>query len=88
MTSWTRHPGMRILIAEDSITQAEQLAATLKKHDYQIIVAADGEQALTLVDSERPDLVISDVVMPKLGGYGLCSAVKKKKLPEPFLSYW
>jgi diguanylate cyclase (GGDEF)-like protein len=79
MTSWTRHPSMRILIAEDSTTQAEQLTEVLEKHGLQVIVASDGEDALTLANNEQPDLVISDVVMPRLDGYGLCSAIKESE---------
>ncbi len=76
MTSWNRRTGKRILVVEDSITQAEQLAGILVNHGYEAAVAPDGEQALMMVREQQPALIISDVVMPKLDGYGLCTRIK------------
>ncbi|MBL6985890.1 MAG: response regulator [Methylobacter sp.] len=67
---------IRILIAEDSRTQAEQLRFLLEQHGYQVIVTADGKQALQAATAQKPTLVISDIVMPNMDGYELCKAIK------------
>ncbi|MDP2337069.1 MAG: response regulator, partial [Bacteroidota bacterium] len=66
----------QILIAEDSPTQAEQLKYLLEKHNYKVIVAKDGKEALRLVGKHAPTLVISDIVMPEMNGYELCKEIK------------
>ena len=65
-----------ILIAEDSPTQAAQLAHLLEQGGYAVTVAVNGREALDLLAQHKPNLVISDVVMPELDGYGLCKAIK------------
>ena len=66
----------RILIAEDSPTQAMRLAYLLREHEYRVEVAANGREALEMAKWFRPALVISDVVMPEMGGYELSSRIK------------
>jgi CheY-like chemotaxis protein len=68
--------GKRILLAEDSPTQAERLRLLLEGHGYVVDVAADGRQGLALLRERPPDLIISDAVMPELDGYAFCQAVK------------
>ncbi len=70
---------VEILIAEDSPTQAAQLAHLLERHGYSVTTAANGREALASLERRRPTLVISDIVMPELDGYGLCRAVKADK---------
>jgi len=70
---------VEILIAEDSPTQAAQLAHVLEQHGYSVTAAANGREALTLLERRKPTLVISDIVMPELDGYGLCKAIKADK---------
>src|SRR5665647_561169 len=70
---------VEILIAEDSSTQAAQLAQLLEQHGYSVTTAANGREALALLERRRPTLVISDIVMPELDGYGLCKAIKADK---------
>ena len=65
-----------ILIAEDSRTQAEQLAFLLEQHGYRVTIAADGKQALLAAQAQKPTLIISDIVMPEMDGYELCKAIK------------
>ena len=70
-------PGGRlILVAEDSRTEAEGLRVLLEQEGYEVVWAADGRQALELARKRRPDVIISDIVMPELDGYGLCRSVK------------
>ena len=67
---------VKILIAEDSLTQAEQLAHLLEQRGYAATTASNGRKALAALEHDMPTLVISDVVMPELDGYGLCKAIK------------
>lgn len=66
----------RILLAEDSATQAERLRELLEREGYGVDVATDGEAALAKIRSDPPDLVVSDVVMPRMDGYALCRAIR------------
>ncbi|MBI1808976.1 MAG: response regulator, partial [Gemmatimonadetes bacterium] len=61
---------------EDSPTQAERLRLLLEVAGYRVIMAANGREGLEIVRSSRPDLIISDVVMPEMDGYAFCRAVK------------
>lgn len=70
---------VEILIAEDSPTQAAQLAHLLEQRGYSVTTAANGREALALLQRRKPTLVISDIVMPELDGYGLCKAIKADK---------
>lgn len=67
---------VKILIAEDSRTQAEQLCFLLEQHGYQVTVTVDGKQALQAARAQKPALVISDIMMPEMDGYELCKAIK------------
>lgn len=67
---------IKILVAEDSPTQAEQICASLEKRGYRVLLARDGNEALEKASKEPPTLIISDVLMPGLNGYELCRRVK------------
>ena len=58
-----------ILIADDSPTEIYVLRMMLEKYDHEIIIAEDGEQAVDVAHSRRPDLILMDIVMPKLNGF-------------------
>jgi DNA-binding response OmpR family regulator len=60
---------LKILIAEDSSTVRRLIAARLAADGYEVLEAADGEQALAAVRAEHPDLLVLDKVMPKLDGF-------------------
>jgi len=65
-----------VLIAEDSRIQAKMLEKKLLDAGYQVRVAEDGSVAWEMLRAERPTLIISDIEMPNMTGYELCSAVK------------
>jgi signal transduction histidine kinase/DNA-binding response OmpR family regulator len=65
-----------ILIAEDSRTQAEQLGLLLEAHGYQVTSAANGKLALQAAQEKKPDLIVSDIMMPEMDGYEFCKAIK------------
>ncbi len=67
---------VEILVVEDSPTQAEELQFLLEQQHYLITVAANGREALEVLRKHKPTLVITDIVMPKMDGYALCSAIK------------
>jgi signal transduction histidine kinase len=67
---------VEILVAEDSPTQAQRLLHVLTEAGYRVNLATDGRKALSEFEKRRPDLVITDVVMPELDGYGLCRHIK------------
>jgi signal transduction histidine kinase len=66
----------RIVLAEDQ-DELRTFIAELLRSDYELFLAEDGARALELIRKERPDLVISDVMMPELSGAQLCSTIKK-----------
>ncbi|MCX5884283.1 MAG: response regulator, partial [Deltaproteobacteria bacterium] len=70
---------LKILIAEDSITQATQLQHILEVNGYDAAIAANGREALQSIGASRPSIVISDIVMPEMDGYGLCRQIKSSK---------
>lgn len=71
-----RSEQVEILIAEDSPTQAEQLRHILEQHDYRVSVAGNGQEALALINKNRPMIVITDIIMPQMDGYQLCKKIK------------
>jgi len=72
----TKSIALKILVVEDSPTQAEQLRHLLEEHGFEVTTAADGRQGLEAVRERKPSLLISDIVMPKMGGYELCREIK------------
>lgn len=67
---------VEILIAEDSATQREKLKYLLEERGYAVAAASNGKEALAAARRRKPAVIISDVMMPELDGYGLCKAVK------------
>ena len=65
-----------VMIVEDSRTQAELLKSTLEKHGYLPVIATNGKEALDLLEQKKPDVIISDVLMPVMDGYEFCRTVK------------
>jgi DNA-binding response OmpR family regulator len=68
----------KILIAEDNPEGAELLEAYLDGSDYDIEVATDGEDTLRKVASFQPDLILLDVMMPKISGFEVCKRIRAK----------
>jgi two-component system chemotaxis sensor kinase CheA len=66
-----------ILVVDDSLTTRTLEKSILEAHGYRVRVAVDGLEALDQLRAEKADLVISDVEMPRLDGFGLIEAMKK-----------
>lgn len=62
-------PVKKILVVDDSATDRQFLLENLSRLGYQVVLAESGEQALARAKSERPDLVLMDVVMPGVNGF-------------------
>ena len=62
-------PGRTILIVEDSVLNCRLVEAVLRPHGYRLLTAKDGETGLHLARSEKPDLILMDVLMPGMDGY-------------------
>lgn len=71
---------MKILVVEDSKTQAEYLCHILKNEGYQVILASNGIEALDQIKIDRPAMVLSDIIMPEMDGYGLCRRIRSDPL--------
>ena len=80
----------KILIAEDERDIRDLITFTLTFGGYQVVAAANGEEALEKARVEIPDLILMDVRMPKMTGYEACQEMKKddriKHIPVVFLS--
>jgi two-component system alkaline phosphatase synthesis response regulator PhoP len=66
----------KILVVDDEIYIVHILDFSLGMEGYEVVTALDGEQALEKVKSEKPDLIVLDIMMPKLDGYEVCKSIK------------
>ncbi len=77
--------GSRILIADDNEQNRELLDAYLADEDFEIMMAADGQETLEVVEANEPDLILLDIMMPRMSGYEVCEKLKadseKRKIP-------
>lgn len=67
-----------VLVVEDEPTLRETLAEALESEGYRVVVAADGRDALTRFRSERPDLVLLDLMLPELSGIEVCRIIRQE----------
>jgi DNA-binding response OmpR family regulator len=73
----------KILIVDDDPDIVDALYVLLEGEGYDVVSASDGEEGLARIKEENPDLIILDLLMPKLDGYGVC-----KTLQDPRWSKW
>jgi two-component system alkaline phosphatase synthesis response regulator PhoP len=66
----------RVLIADDDPLGAELLEAYLSESDYELRTASDGEQTLHVVADWHPDLILLDVMMPRISGFEVCKRLR------------
>ena len=67
----------RILVVDDSPTDLSLISAPLVAGGFEVITAHDGEEALAKAAAERPDVIVLDVVLPKLNGFQVCRTLKR-----------
>ncbi len=68
--------GSRILVVDDNVQNLELLVAYLDELDYEIMTAADGVEALEIIKGNLPDLILLDVMMPRMSGFECCRKLK------------
>lgn len=68
----------KILVVDDEESIMKIIAFNLKKEGYNVICAEDGQMAVELFEKENPDLILLDIMMPKIDGYGVCKRVRDK----------
>ena len=70
--------GSRILVVDDEKNIVDIIKYNLKKEGYEVMTAGDGEEALRLNEEFKPDIILLDIMMPKLDGYAVCRKVREK----------
>lgn len=75
----------RVLIIEDELPMRTALADCLEAEGYRVLTAADGEAGLERVRDEKPDLVLLDVMLPRLDGFALCAELRRLGSAVPVL---
>lgn len=68
----------KVLVVEDEGSLREPLVFVLEKEGYEVIEAVDGEQALKVFDAEGADVILLDLMLPKLDGNAVCKAIRQK----------
>ena len=74
-----KRPPKKILVVEDNQDSRELVVKILKNKGYQLIEAADGEEAIAKVYSEKPDLILLDISIPKLDGFEVTKRLKEQE---------
>ncbi len=69
-------PKKRILIVDDESDLVELVKLRLEANGYEVIVAGDGQSGLDKARTEKPDLIVLDVMLPKIDGYKVCRMLK------------
>lgn len=68
----------KILVVDDEKSIVDIIAFNLKKEGYEVICAADGQEGLALFKNESPELILLDIMMPKLDGLEVCKRIREK----------
>ena len=84
-TPQTRTPEARLLVVDDEPNIRELLSASLRYAGFEVATAADGQQALALAESFRPDMLVLDVMMPGLDGFGVVRRLRQSGRRTPVL---
>jgi len=81
---------IKVMVIDDSNTIRRTTEALLKKAGYEVLIAADGFEAMSMVTDHHPDIIFIDIMMPRLDGYQTCSLIKNnrqfKNIPVIMLS--
>ena len=67
----------RILVVDDEVGIVEMLKMRLEANNYEVITASDGQEGLEKAKKEKPDLIILDLMLPKMDGYKVCVMLKR-----------
>jgi twitching motility two-component system response regulator PilH len=66
----------KVLVVEDSLAQRQMISDLLKKSGLTVTVASDGVEAIEQFEQHNPDIVVLDIVMPRMNGYEVCRRIK------------
>ena len=72
----------RVLIADDNAANLRIMRTRLTADGYEVVTAADGEEALAVAHEAKPDLILLDIMMPKVDGIEVCRTLKKQQSPS------
>ena len=75
----------KIIIIEDEEVLLDVLKGKLKKEGYEVLTAENGEEGFAKVKSERPDLILLDIIMPKLSGLELLEHLRQSQITTPVI---
>ena len=77
-----------VLIAEDESAVSELLFYNLKKEDYEVAIASDGEEAMLMIEERAPDLLLLDWMLPKVSGIEVCRRIRSGggSIPAPMIT--
>ncbi|HEY0142479.1 MAG TPA: response regulator [Thermoanaerobaculia bacterium] len=78
-------PKKKILLVDDSQTVLLMEKMILSKGPYTLVTANNGEEAVARATAEKPDLILMDVVMPKMNGFEACRALREKAIDAPII---
>lgn len=70
----------RILLVEDNVTNREMLTRRLLRYDFEILIAEDGEQAVSVASDESPDLILMDMSLPVIDGWEATRRIRANML--------
>ena len=70
--------GQTVLVVDDEQNIVNIIAFNLKKEGYEVLTAGDGEEAVEIVEKHQPDLILLDIMMPKMDGYEACRKIREK----------
>jgi putative nucleotidyltransferase with HDIG domain len=78
----TQATGLLILVVEDSSTQAEALRRILTRAGHQVILASDGVEGLERAIDSAPQVIVSDISMPRMDGFELCKRIRENEITQ------
>ena len=70
---------VKILIVDDEPPIIDMLSYNLKRANYEVVIARDGQQALELARREQPDLIVLDLMLPRLDGLEVCRTLRRER---------
>lgn len=76
---------MKLLVVEDEIKTANTLKKGLEENGYEVMVANEGEAAFTMAARNKFDLIITDIIMPKLNGIDFCRKLRENQVDTPLI---
>lgn len=75
----------KVLVVEDEKPMAHALELKLSKADFEVVVASDGEEAINCLQNGGFDLILLDIMLPKLDGFGVLEKMKELKINTPVI---